>query len=140
MLDISIGLLIFNIILFIGLIVVLNKIMYKPLMQFMQDRDERIAKDLESVNLNDSDTQKFLQEAEKNISEAKKEASDVKSSMIEKAKEEISKEFANKKEILEKELEEFMSSLNSTKETLKKELSANLSTYKKAVEAKVKKV
>ncbi len=140
MLDISIGLLIFNIILFIGLIVVLNKIMYKPLMQFMQNRDERIAKDLESVNLNDSDTQKFLQEAEKNISEAKKEASDVKSSMIEKAKEEISKEFANKKEILEKELEEFMSSLNSTKETLKKELSANLSTYKKAVEAKVKKV
>ncbi len=140
MLDISIGLLIFNIILFIGLIVVLNKIMYKPLMQFMQNRDERIAKDLESVNLNDSDTQKFLQEAEKNISEAKKEASDVKSSMIEKAKEEISKEFGNKKEILEKELEEFMSSLNSTKETLKKELSANLSTYKKAVEAKVKKV
>ena len=140
MLDISIGLLIFNIILFIGLIVVLNKIMYKPLMQFMQNRDERIAKDLESVNLNDSDTQKFLQEAEKNISEAKKEASDVKSSMIEKAKEEISKEFANKKEILEKELEEFMSSLNSTKETLKKELSANLSTYKKAVETKVKKV
>ncbi len=140
MLDISIGLLIFNIILFIGLIVVLNKIMYKPLMQFIQNRDERIAKDLESVNLNDSDTQKFLQEAEKNISEAKKEASDVKSSMIEKAKEEISKEFANKKEILEKELEEFMSSLNSTKETLKKELSANLSTYKKAVETKVKKV
>ncbi len=50
MLDIDLSLMLFVLALFLVLLVVLNQMLYKPLLKFMDDRDTSISKDLESAN------------------------------------------------------------------------------------------
>ena len=140
MLDISGALVAFMIVLFLSMIYLLNTMMYKPLMDFMQKRDKSIADDLASIDSNDSEIKDLESKALANISEAKHKAADIKSSIIGKVKDELAKEFEAKKEALEAEMSEFMKSLEEKKETLTKELNSNLGQYKSAVEAKIKNI
>ncbi len=140
MLDISGVLVTFMIVLFLSMIYLLNTMMYKPLMDFMQKRDKSIADDLSSVESNDSEIEDLESKAMANISEAKQEAAEIKSSMISKIKDELAKEFNAKKEALEAEMGDFMKSLEEKKEVLTKELNSNLAQYKSAVEAKIKNI
>jgi len=140
MLDISMYLVAFMIVLFLALIYVLNTMMYKPLLDFMQKRDESIANDLSNINSNDSEISELEAKATEVISKAKHEASELKSSMISKIKDELSLKFDEKKKALESELNSFMSGIEEKKELLKSELNANLNQYKDAVEAKIKNI
>jgi len=140
MLDISFVLVALMIVLFLALIYVLNTMMYKPLMDFMQKRDESIAADLASIESNDSEIAELEAKANENISKAKQEASEIKSSMISKVKDELSSKFEEKKAALEDELNNFLIALGEKKEVLKSELESNLTQYKEAVEAKIKNV
>ena len=140
MLDISAFLVAFMIVLFLVLIFVLNNIMYKPLMDFMQKRDKSIADDLSVINANDSEITELEKKANENIAKAKAEANDIKTSMINRVKDELSKKIEAKKEALEGELLSFIESLNKKREALKAELSSNAAQYKKAVEAKIKNI
>jgi len=140
MLDISFSLVAFMIVLFLALIYVLNTMMYKPLLDFMQKRDESIANDIASIEGNDSEISELEAKANETISKAKQEASEIKASMISKVKDELSSKFEEKKSALEKELDNFLVALGEKKEILKSELEANLAQYKEAVEAKIKSV
>ena len=140
MLDISFVLVALMIVLFLALIYVLNTMMYKPLLDFMQKRDESIAADLASIESNDSEISELEAKANENISKAKQEASEIKSTMISKVKDELSSKFEEKKAALEEELNNFLVALGEKKEVLKSELEANLTQYKEAVEAKIKNV
>ena len=140
MLDISFSLVAFMIVLFLALIYVLNTMMYKPLLDFMQKRDESIANDIASIEGNDSEISELEAKANENISKAKQEASEIKASMISKVKDELSSKFEEKKSALEDELNNFLVALGEKREILKSELEANLAQYKEAVEAKIKSV
>jgi F-type H+-transporting ATPase subunit b len=140
MLDISVGILMFMVVLFLALIYVLNKIMYVPLMEFMKKRDKSIADDMASVSSNDGEIHALEEEAQKNISEAKARANEIKTSLISKAKEEIAKAYEAKKLELEKEMDSFLTELASKREALKSELSANIGQYKSGLEAKLKNI
>ncbi len=140
MLDISALLVAFMIVLFLVLIKVLNDMMYKPLMDFMQKRDQSIADDISAINSNDSEIVELEKKANETIAKAKAEANEIKSSMINKVKDELSKKLEAKKEALESELATFIENLNKKREALKSELSANKTEYKSAIEAKIKNI
>jgi len=140
MLDISIGILGFMVVLFLALIYVLNKMMYVPLMEFMKKRDKSIAEDMASVNSNDHEIHQLEEEAKKNIAEAKAKANEIKTSLVSKAKEELTKVYETKKTELEKDLEKFVAELSAQREALKSELSANIGQYKASLEAKLKNI
>jgi F-type H+-transporting ATPase subunit b len=140
MLDISVGILIFVVVLFLALIYILNKVMYIPLMEFMEKREESIAEDMANVSSNDGEIHALEEEIQKNISEAKARANEIKTSLISKAKEEIAKAYEAKKLELEKEMDIFLTELALRKEALKSELGANVGQYKSDLEAKLKSI
>jgi len=140
MLDISLGILVFMVVLFLALIYILNKMMYVPLMEFMKKRDKSIAEDMANVKSNDSEIHLLQEEALKNISEAKAKANEIKTSLVSKAKEELSKVYESKKEELEKSMESFLTELSSKRVALKDELSSNIGQYKSGLEAKLKNI
>jgi len=93
--DFSLGTFFWMTILFIGLIFLLKKFAWKPILDAVNDREEGIIKALESAeeakkemqNLN-ADNEKLLKEARAEREAMMKEAREIKESMISEAKEE----------------------------------------------------
>ncbi|MBR6612793.1 MAG: F0F1 ATP synthase subunit B', partial [Campylobacter sp.] len=67
MLHIDPPLLLITLVIFLGLIFVLNSILYKPLLGFIDDRNKSIKNDEESVSKNASDTGNYEAQIEKII-------------------------------------------------------------------------
>ncbi len=138
MLDIHLSLLIFTAAIFLFLVFALNEILYRPLLEFMQRRDESIKNDLENISNNDEAIQNALNEANEIISQAKAQAAKIKEDAVKKAKESAQKELEEQKTKFENSYNEFLKELNQDKIKLKKELSANIATYQKILKDKLK--
>ncbi len=87
MLDINLGLLLFVAVLFLALVYILDKLLYKPLLSFMDKRDAMIRKDLEASKEMGSEAEEALQEAHDTIAAAKAEAMKIREAEVAKAKE-----------------------------------------------------
>jgi len=140
MLDISLGMVVFVVVLFLSLIYVLNNMMYGPLMAFMDKREKTIADDEASVSENSDEIAALKEEANSIISEAKSEASEIKSSALVKIKADFAEELESKKSSLEATLEGFVDELTSVRDSLKKDISANIGSYKDSIESKLKNI
>ena len=140
MLDISIGLLLLTAVVFLGLIFLLNNWLYKPLLSFMQERQESIRRDLENANANEEGSQKLFEEAQAIIAQAKSEASAMKKEAIEKAKAEVNQLISAKKSELEKRYEEFLHELKKEEESVKSTLISQMPLFKEALKAKFNKL
>ncbi len=140
MLDISFGLLIFVIILFLLLVYLLNDMLYKPLLAFMDKRDRSIRDDLASAKKSSDEIDDALSEAEKKISIAKSEAAKIKEDALAKAKELAALKLEESKKALDIEYTAFIEQLSKDRDLLKREVSANLSSYRDGVVAKIKNI
>ncbi len=140
MLDISIGLLLLTAVVFVGLIFLLNNWLYKPLLAFMQEREESIRRDLENANANEEGSQKLCEEAQAIIAQAKSEASAMKKEAVEKAKAEVQELIAAKRGELEKRYEKFLEELKKEEESVKSTLISQMPLFKEALKAKFNKL
>ena len=86
MLDISVPLMLFDLVLFLALLVVLNQMLYKPLLKFMDDRDDSIANDLNAAKSLSGNSEALHAEAEGILDEARSKASEIRQKAIEEAK------------------------------------------------------
>jgi F-type H+-transporting ATPase subunit b len=136
MLDISLGLLIASAAVFLIMLVVLNKWLYKPLIKFMDDRDASIKKDLENAGKNTSDVDSLYKEAEAIIAKAKHEASSMREKATFDAKKLAEEKISSKRTELEREYSEFISSLESEKANLKNALLSQMPLFKESLKAK----
>ncbi len=140
MLDISPGLLLLVAAIFIFLIVALNKILYKPLLDFMHQRDESIKSDLEKAKKNSSNVSHLESEAEAIIKRAKSEAHKLREEAIGVAKEEANKKIEAKKALLEESYQEFLTKLDKEKEELAEELKAKLPLFQNSLKTKLSQI
>jgi len=140
MLDISLGLLIFTAVIFFGLIYLLDKTLYKPLLGFMKKREDLIRNDKESLEESGGDVEEALSRANASISEAKAEASKLREAEVAAWQEAAAKELTLAQEAIDSKYEAFASELGEERKSLKKNLQANLSTYQGALSSKLKKV
>ncbi|SFV56608.1 ATP synthase F0 sector subunit b' [hydrothermal vent metagenome] len=136
MLDINPLLLFSTLVVFLILIAVLNSWLYRPLLAFMQKRDEDIKLDLSKAGSNDSEIKELLEKAESIVMNAKLEAAALREKVIADAKELAQSRIEAKKAALASEYLEFEKSLEEKKEELKKELLADVPTYKDALKLK----
>jgi len=136
MLDISLGLLILTIAVFLGLVVVLNAWLYKPLLKFMQERDESIRRDLENASNNESGAKELLEEAAAIVNGAKHAAASKKKEAIELAKAEVAKRIEEKRAELEKRYSQFLEELAEEEKTLSSALISQTPLFKEALKAK----
>jgi len=140
MLDIHLPLMLFVLVLFLTLLVVLNRMLFQPLLKFMDDRDRSIAKDLESAKGLSGNSDELNAKAEENISRAKAEAAAIRQKAIEEEKALAASKVETKQSELDKAYAEFVEKLGQEKENLKNELLSQMPLFKESLKAKFSKL
>jgi F-type H+-transporting ATPase subunit b len=136
MLDINPLLLGITIVVFLILIAVLNSLLFKPLFNYMNERDASIKNDLDKVGNNDAEIVELTAKAQSIINEAKLEAAALREKVIAEAKELADSKIEAKRAELAKDKAEFEKSLAESRENLKSSLLSQVPLYKEAVKAK----
>ncbi len=140
MLDLNLWLMIFVAALFLGLVYILNKILYKPLMMFMDKREKSIRDDMASSTKNSDDIDDLLNQANEKISIAKSEAAVIKEDATNKAKNDALKKLEQSTAKIEGEYTSFLQQLSKDKISLKKSVSANVASYQNDIKIKIKNI
>jgi len=140
MLDIHLPLMLFVLALFLTLLVVLNRMLFQPLLKFMDDRDRSIAKDLEAAKGLSGNSDELNTKAEENLSKAKSEAAAIRQKAIEEEKTLAASRVETKQAELDKAYAEFTKKLASEKENLKNELLSQMPLFKESLKAKFSKL
>ncbi len=140
MLDIIPELLLVTGVIFLVLIVILNKTLYKPLMGFMENREKSIKRDLDNAGKNSDEVVAFEKEAEGIILKAKTEANQLKESALMVAKDEALKEFEDKKNELESKYSQFLRELETQKVEFKNALLKQMPQFRASVKAKLEQI
>ena len=136
MLDIHLPLMLFVLVLFLTLLVVLNNMLFQPLLKFMDDRDASIAKDLKAAKSLSGNTDELNAKAEENISIAKNEAATIRQNAIDAQKADSAKKVETKQSELDKEYVKFVETLGAEKKSLKKTLISEMPLFKESLKAK----
>jgi F-type H+-transporting ATPase subunit b len=122
---------------FFLLLFVLNTMLYKPLLDFMNDRDGSIANDLKSAKELTGNTDELNAQAANIIDDAKSQASAIREKMMQEAKAKASEKIASKQGELEKEYQNFLDRLNQEKEQLRNALLNDMPTIKSGLKTKL---
>ncbi len=140
MLDIHLPLMLFVLVLFLTLIVLLNNMLFKPLIKFMDDRDASIAKDLEAAKGLSGNTDELNAKAADILSNAKNEATTIRQKAIDDEKTLAASKVETKQSEINKAYEGFVVKLASDKESLKNELLSQMPLFKESLKAKFSKL
>lgn len=140
MLDIHLPLMLFVLALFLFLLVVLNNMLFQPLVKFMDDRDNSIAKDLKAAKGLSGNSDELNAKADENISNAKNEAAAIRQKAIDDEKTLAASKVETKQSELDKEYGSFVEKLASGKESLKNALLSQMPLFKESLKAKFSKL
>ena len=140
MLEISLPALIFTVIVFLGLIYILNIMLYKPLLSFMDSREAMIQKDAEEAKQNALDVDSERAEITKILDEARSQAAKIKQLSLDKAKEDSEVVIAAKKSELEADFGKFVEKLGKEKTELKKDLQDKIPEFKSSLKSALAKI
>lgn len=127
-------------VIFLAMIVILNSMLYKPLLRFMDERNSSIKNDENKVKENSQEMLGANDEVEKIHQSTREEIHKIKQSAINQAKEEAQVAIQAKKEELERKMASFYVELNAQKEELKQNLLKNLPEFKQLLENNIKKI
>ncbi|MDR1460327.1 MAG: F0F1 ATP synthase subunit B' [Campylobacteraceae bacterium] len=140
MLDMYLELILPTAAIFLTLLFILNKILYRPLLDFMDNRNALIKKDLDNAAGNSADTNVYYEEANKIILDAKNKAARERADILAKAKIDSEDKIKERKNRLETEYIDFTKTLEKEKKELKNALTSQLPLYKEAIKAKLSKI
>ena len=137
MLDVSINLVLISAGIFLVMLFTLNSIVFKPLLRFMEDRDNSITNDLNNANKNSSSIEELKEEATKIILAAKVEANKIREASLDEAKVLLDQKLKQRQEEISKEYSEFKKSLEVVGDELKSSLMANKSAFDTMLKNKI---
>ena len=140
MLDIHLPLMLFVLALFLFLLVVLNIMLVQPLVKFMDDRDNSIAKDLEAAKGLSGNSDELNAKADENISNAKNDAAVIRQKAIDDEKTLSASKVETKQSELDQEYVNFVEKLTKEKESLKNALLSQMPLFKESLKAKFSKL
>ncbi|EAI8232561.1 TPA: F0F1 ATP synthase subunit B' [Campylobacter upsaliensis] len=138
--DMHISIMLATMVIFLAMIVILNSMLYKPLLRFMDERNSSIKNDENKVKENSQEMLGANDEVEKIHQSTREEIHKIKQSAINQAKEEAQVAIQAKKEELERKMASFYVELNAQKEELKQNLLKNLPEFKQLLENNIKKI
>ncbi len=133
MLDIQPSLLAFEIITFLLLVAILNQILYKPMLSFMEERNSNLKADANLANAQESEKEALIMEANKLLADAKAEAAKIRHEAITAAKAEAEAKINAAKESIKAEVANFSSELTTQKAELKAVILSNSEGYKQSL-------
>lgn len=127
-------------VIFLVLVYLLNRILYKPLLGFMDTRDASIKRDSEGVESNTTDIKTLQKESEDILQKAREEAMAIKHKAQESAKEYATIKISQKKEELAQKYNAFMESLEEEKSQLRVSLKSKIPLFRDDLKAKLEKL
>ena len=137
MLEIDVPLVVLTAIVFVILIAVLNPLLYKPMLKFIDDRNASIKNDEENTSKNTSDLGLYEAQIEDIILKGRSEANKIKQDALNLAKDEAAKEIEAKRASLETDYADFINALNVQRGELKSELASKLPQLQSVLSAKL---
>ncbi len=140
MLDINTALMGLVALIFIFLIIVLDKTLYKPLLSFMKERDDSIREDQEKAKKNSSNVSHLEKEAQKIIHEAKAKAHQMKEEALNSIKSEAQEKIEARKKELESAYEAFLNELEKEKVELSAKINESLPSFNNALKTKLSQI
>ncbi len=140
MLEINLPLVVLTAVIFLGLIAVLNSILYKPLLKFIDARNDAIKNDEDSASKNTSDLGVYEAQIEQLIAAARSEAGKIKQEAINAAKDAAAKIVSEKRGVLEADYDAFIQNLNAQKSDFRADLQQKLPELQAALKAKLARI
>ena len=140
MLEINLPLVVLTAVIFLGLIAVLNSILYKPLLKFIDARNDAIKNDEESASKNTSDLGVYEAQIEQLIATARSEASKIKQEAINAGKDAAAKIVNERRGVLEADYDAFIQNLNTQKSDFRADLQQKLPELQAALKAKLARI
>ncbi len=137
MLDLNLGLMLFVLVIFFSLLFLLNQMLYKPLLKFMDDRDNSIADDLKNAKEMAGNSDELHAKADAILADAKAEANIVREKAVNEAKALADSKIESKTKELDSKYQSFVDELANSKEELQKSLSTQLPLFKESLKAKM---
>ncbi len=137
MLDISPILLLVTVVVFFTLLILLNKMLYGPLLKFIDNRNESIKSDLKNAGKNTSDVEAYYKEADHIIHEAKMQAGKIREAALSEAKEIAAKRVEQKQSELDEEYALFAKGLEADRAEFQVSLSANIPLFRDSIKQKL---
>lgn len=127
-------------IIFLVLIFVLNTILYKPIINFMDERNKSIKSDEDKVKQNSEDMQSTADELAHIHKSTREEIYQIKQNALDEAKQAAEELLTQKRQELEQKMNIFYSQLSDQKNDLEKELSSRLALFKSTLDNKLKNI
>ena len=140
MLEIDLPLVALTAVVFLALIAILNSVLYKPLLGFVDKRNQDVKNDEDSISKNTSDLSVFEAQVEQILSAARAEAGKIKQDAINAAKEAAGKITAEKRAELEVDYDAFVQNLQAQKNEFKVELMNSLPELRSALKSKLARI
>ncbi|MEA3419520.1 MAG: FoF1 ATP synthase subunit B' [Campylobacterota bacterium] len=140
MLDIHVSLMLVVFAIFLFLLVVLNQMLYKPLIKFMDDRDSSIAKDLEAAKRLAGNSEELYAEADGILDDARSKAAGIRQKAVDEAKVLAESKAESKRSELDHEYASFLEKLDGEKEALKNSLLSQVPLFKESLKTKISKL
>nr|WP_314887557.1 FoF1 ATP synthase subunit B' [uncultured Campylobacter sp.] len=140
MLEIDLPLVALTAVVFLALIAILNSVLYKPLLGFVDKRNQDVKNDEDSISKNTSDLSVFEAQVEQILSAARAEAGKIKQDAINAAKEAAGKITAEKRAELEVDYDAFVQNLKAQKNEFKAELMNSLPELRSALKSKLARI
>jgi F-type H+-transporting ATPase subunit b len=137
MLDLDLGLMLFVLVVFFSLLFLLNQMLYKPLLKFMDDRDNSIADDLKNAKEMAGNSDELRAKADAILAEAKAEANAVREKAVNEAKALADSKIESKTKELDSKYQSFVDELSKNREELEKSLATQIPLFKESLKAKM---
>lgn len=125
---------------FLVLVYLLNRILYKPLLGFMDTRDASIKKDDEGIEGNTADIKALQKEANEILQNARAEAALIKNKAQDSAKQTAEMKISQKKDELAQKYSAFVVGLEEEKARLKASLESEIPLFKESLKVKLEKL
>ena len=140
MLEIDPKLLGITVVVFLVMIYLLNVILYKPILSFVDSRNESIANEEKELSKYGNDTKKYEEESAAILASARDEVSKLKAAAIQSANELSKSKIDAERARLEADYKEFEAGLKTEQEALKVALSDNLPIIKTEIKSVLSKL
>jgi len=138
--DMHISIMLATMAIFLAMIVILNSIFYKPLLKFIDERNDSIRNDENKVKENSQEVLGANTQVEEIYKNTRDEIQKIKQNAINQAKLESEQILKSKKDELEGKMIDFQNELLEQKEQLKRELLLHLPSLKESLRKNIKKI
>lgn len=127
-------------VIFLALIIILNALLYKPLLKFMDDRAISIDNDEKKVKDNFDEMTNFNEELNSIKQNTRDEIATIKQKAVNEARNSAEEALKNKKIELEQKMQSFYTQLDKEKQDLEQELKLRLPLWQEALQKKLKQI